>query len=144
MTPIERLTAIEEIRALKARYWLGVDTQDGALLRSVFSDDAAIPSPDGATQRSAQAFVDNLLAMFRGATSVHQGSSPIIAFRSDVEATGLWTLEDRIWAPETGSPLPFKVLHGWGHYHDVYRRTAVGWRIQSFRLDRIKVETVPA
>lgn len=144
MTEIERLAALEEIRALKARYWLGVDTCDGALLRSVFSDDATIPSPDGASTRSAGAFVDNLLTVFAGARSVHQGSAPIIRFQSDREATGIWTLEDWIWAPETGSPLPFKVLHGWGHYHDVYRRTEDGWKIQSFRLDRIKVETVPA
>ncbi len=144
MTKTERLIALEEIKALKARYWLGVDTQDEALLRSVFSDDATIPGPNGGVERTASAFIDNLLAMFKGATSVHQGSAPIITFTSDDIATGVWTLEDWIWAPEAGSPLSFKVLHGWGHYHDVYRRTAEGWKIRSFRLQRIKVETVAA
>ena len=144
MTATERLAALEEIKMLKARYWLGVDTQDAALLHSVFSDDAAIPGQSGGAARTATVFIDNLLAMFKGASSVHQGSSPIITFQSDGEATGIWTLEDWIWAPAAGSPLPFKLLHGWGHYHDVYRRTAEGWKIQSFQLQRIKVETVHA
>jgi hypothetical protein len=144
MTETERLAALEDIKALKARYWLGVDTRDGDLLRSVFADDAMIPVQEGSGRdRAPEAFIENLLTALAGATSLHLGGSPLIEFQSATEATGIWTLEDRIWAPD-GSKLPFKVLHGWGHYHDRYRRTDDGWKIAWFFLKRVRVEATPA
>jgi hypothetical protein len=39
---LERLSAIEEIKQAKARYFRGVDTSDGALVRGVLADDCVL------------------------------------------------------------------------------------------------------
>lgn len=142
MIDTERLEAIAEIQSLKARYWHAVDGQDMAALRDVFAPDAVIPAHgDIAETRSAEDFVANLIGMLRGARTHHFGGPGEITILSGSEARGVWAMEDRIWAPETGSNLPFRTLHGWGHYHDEYRRTEGGWKIQSFILKRVRVET---
>lgn len=142
MTDLDRLLAIADIRSLKARYWHAVDRRDAAALRSVFAPDAVIPAHgDVAETRSADAFVDHLIRSLKGAASLHLGGPGDIAIFSDTDASGVWAMEDRIWAPAAGSALPFRTLHGWGHYHDQYRRTEAGWKIQSFILERVRVET---
>lgn len=141
MTELERLVAIEDIRQLKARYWLAVDTLDEAALRATFAPDAVIPAHgDVAETRTAEDFVTHLLHVMQGARSLHLGGQGIVMIHSAVQASAIWPVEDRIWAPEQGSRLRFRRLHGWGHYHDDYRRTDAGWRIQSFRLDRIRLD----
>jgi hypothetical protein len=140
MTPLERLLAIEEIKTLRARYWIGVDTGRRDLLLSVFAPDAVIPKfGDIQETRTASDFVDNLIATLSQARTIHLGGTPDIRIVSDDRATGVWPMEDRIWAAE-GASLRFSTLHGWGHYHDEYRRTEEGWKVQSFTLHRIRVD----
>src|SRR3546814_15174682 len=81
MTDTERLWAIEAIRALKARYFHGVDTKDAALLRSVFTDDAITDfrseSPDGGDallQHDTDEIGPNTLAVLDGPIPVPSGS----------------------------------------------------------------------
>ena len=141
MTDTERALAIAEIRNLKARYWHAVDTRDAAKLRAVFSPDAVMPAHgDIAETRDADGFVANLIRSLSGSVSLHMGGPGEIEILSEDTARGIWAMEDRIWAEE-GSTLPFRSLHGWGHYHDEYRRTPEGWKIQSFILERVRVET---
>jgi hypothetical protein len=40
------------------------------------------------------------------------------------------------WPP--GAAL--KTLHGFGHYHETYRRLEDGWRIQTSTLTRLRVD----
>jgi len=42
MNDLERLTAIEDIKQAKARYFRGVDTRDDSLVKSVLADDCAL------------------------------------------------------------------------------------------------------
>ena len=143
MTELERLLAIEEIKALKARYFRGVDSKDAAVLRAVFCDGATTDfrseAPD-ALLHDPDAFTRSTLDTLAGMVTVHQGYMPEIEIRSPTEASARWPMSDRIWAQE-GVParLPFKSFEGWGVYHDTYRRTAEGWRIASTRLERTKV-----
>lgn len=147
MTDDERLLAIEDIRALKARYFRGVDSKDAVLLRAVFTDDAITDfrseSPDGSDallQHDPDAFVRNTLAVLAGTVTVHSGSMPEIEIVSADEARGRWAMHDRIWVEDAARcPLPFRELRGWGYYHERYRRTADGWRIAATRLERLKV-----
>ena len=46
MDVIHRLEAIEAIKLLKARYFRGVDTGDGALVRSVLAEDCVLDYTD--------------------------------------------------------------------------------------------------
>jgi hypothetical protein len=141
MTETERLIAIEEIKLIRARYFLGVDTKDWDLLRDyVFWEDAHFHLPemggDGVAGRDA------ILAFFKQTltpwTTVHHGHTPIIEITSDTTATGLWAMEDRIF----GSPgEDISSIHGFGHYHDNYVRLDRGWRLGVFTLTRLRVET---
>ena len=46
MTELERLTALEEIRKLKARYFRALDTKDWAGLQALFLPDAVLDVRD--------------------------------------------------------------------------------------------------
>jgi hypothetical protein len=145
-TDAERLIAIEEIKALKARYFRCMDTKDWAGLEAVFAADAMFDMRGEAADQSKAA--DGLVigagpiaAFIRAAVetlvTVHHGHMPEITLTSPTTASGLWAMEDVLRWPE-GTPL--KTLHGYGHYHETYTRTAQGWRIQSSRLSRLRVD----
>lgn len=143
MTDLERLLAIEEIKALKARYFRGVDSKDAAVLRAVFCDGATTDfrseAPD-ALLHDPDAFTRSTLDTLAGMTTMHLAFMPEITIVSPTEARARWPMSDRIWAQD-GVParLPFNSFEGWGMYHDTYRRTDAGWRIASTRLERTKV-----
>ena len=59
LTEIERLTAIEEIKQLKARYFRCMDTKDWAGLQAVFSDDAEFDMRGEAADKSKAARIIN-------------------------------------------------------------------------------------
>ena len=147
MTELERLLAMEEIKALKARYFRGVDSKDAAVLRAVFTDDAETdfrsesPTRDPALlQRDPDAFVRNTLYVLEGMVTVHCAWMPEIEILSPTEARAQWPMSDKLWNENAAvARLPFQSLQGWGVYHDTYRRTAAGWRIASTRLERRKV-----
>ena len=143
MTELERLLAIEEIKALKARYFRGVDSKDAAVLRAVFCDGATTDfrsEAPTALLHDPDAFTRGTLDTLEGMVTMHQGFLPEIEILSPTEAAARWPMSDRIWARD-GVParLPFKAFEGWGVYHDTYRRTAAGWCIASTRLERTKV-----
>ena len=47
-------------------------------------------------------------------------------------------MEDRLWWSVDGRE---RRLHGWGHYHERYRRVDGQWLISYRRLERIRVDT---
>jgi hypothetical protein len=146
ITDIDRLTAIEDIKQLKARYFRCMDTKDWPGLQAVFSDDAEFDMRGEAADKSkaADALIignANIMPFIRNAvlelTTVHHGHMPEIEIVSFTTAKGIWAMEDVLrWPP--GAAV--KTLHGYGHYHESYRKTADGWRIQSSRLSRLRVD----
>lgn len=143
MNDIDRLIAIEEIKQLKAKYFLGVDTKDWDLWRrEVWAPDARlepIEFPEGFD--GVDAIIDWISATMAPTTSVHHGHMPIIKLTSETTATGIWALEDHIYSPYD-QPLNGEVhhLHGFGHYYDDYVRLDVGWRIQHVRITRLRLQ----
>ena len=148
MDLIEKLTAIEEIKALKARYWRAVDSKDLELLRSVFADeDCEIdmrnptgPNTGGAVVYDPDAFSKNCLRALADYTTAHHGHNPEIDIVSPTEATVNWPMEDRLWLTEGAKGVGFEYLHGWGNYHDRYRKTEKGWKISFTNLQRSRVD----
>jgi hypothetical protein len=145
MDATAKLTAIAEIKQLKAKYFLGVDTQDFDLLRNEvllpgvtfqFSEFRKQPF-DGA---------DEVLAMFaeglKHKHSVHHGHMPVIELTGETTAKGIWAMEDRIYQgdPDSGAKGAM-TLHGFGHYHETYVKTGEGWRIETVRLTRLHLQT---
>jgi hypothetical protein len=146
ISDLERLTAIEEIKQLKARYFRCMDTKDWPGLQAVFSNDAEFDMRGEAADKSKAADTliignANIMPFIRNAvlelTTVHHGHMPEIEIISSTSAKGIWAMEDVLcWPP--GAAV--KTLHGYGHYHETYRKTEEGWRIQSSRLSRLRVD----
>jgi hypothetical protein len=151
---LDRLLAIEEIKQLKARYFRFLDTKDWAGMATIFTDDAVFDartanSVSGVGEGDAAAsndwvyeggsvIVDFIREVTQPLTTAHHGHCHEIEILSETDARGVIAMEDVIWdAPGAGGQ---KVLHGWGHYHEEYRRGQGGrWQIRRSRLTRLNV-----
>ncbi len=156
MNDVERLLAREEIKETKARYCLGLDMKDHAGLAGVFTEDASLDSTEALSVRDSATgefdrplsegkvdgaaaiakFILDSVADFR---TCHQVHSPIIDFNSEDEASVLWAMEDNLYS---ASGVPFRSLHGLGHYRETYRKVGGRWRIYKLRLTRLNVQLV--
>jgi len=127
---------LEDIRRLKARYFRLMDTKQWDALRDVFTADVRIDTIEdsGTVIVGVDEYLPFLVGQIGEVVTVHHGHMDEIEFVDDVTATGIWAMEDELWWPE-GSPLRY--LHGYGHYHETYRRTTEGWRIAEMRLTRL-------
>jgi hypothetical protein len=141
MTDIETLLEIEKIRTLKARYFRFVDAKDWAGLRALFTDDARFDPDSGMGEvEGPDAFVAGASAGLMECISVHHGHCPEIDLLSDTNARGIWPMEDMLrW--RDGAASPIRTLHGYGHYHETYARIGGEWRIDSWKLTRLRVDT---
>lgn len=144
--------ACREISNLKARYFRALDTKDFDTLFGLIADDAcidfrgvassgdqsAIPSIDGdAGLMDGKTFKAFLFDLVPQLTTIHQGSMPEFSDAGDGKMACIWAMEDLVWYPEGQGP---RFLHGWGHYHERYRRENGAWIIEWLKLTRIKVE----
>lgn len=142
MDDLARLVAVEDIRVLKARYFRCIDTKDWDGLASLFTDDAVIDvTQDGATRiQDRESFVASVRSILADAETIHHGHTPEIEVESSDRATGVWAMEDRLsWA----SGIPMRSLHGFGYYHEEYRRQTDGWRISRLLLTRVRRQLDP-
>lgn len=146
MTAAEKIAAILDIHALKARYFRTMDNKDWAGLEATFAPDLIADFRDSTSRRDesqlthgAAAYVAKLAPILEHIETVHHGHMPEIVIESAESATGIWAMEDKLWVKE-GSELPFKWLHGYGHYHERYARIDGAWRIAEIRLSRLRVD----
>ena len=125
MDAADRLVAIEEIKALKARYFRCMDTKDWAGFANVFADDALLDisgelganASDGGVVRGRSEIATFVRNAIDNVTTVHHGHMPEIDVTSPTQATGVWAMEDMLRWPD-GAPI--RSLHGYGHYHETY------------------------
>jgi hypothetical protein len=139
MDEIERMTAIEEIRRLKARYFRCLDTKDWDGFRDVFAADAEMDMRPEAGEAGLvhgnQAIADFVRGVVGDVETVHHGHMPEIDLTSTTTATGIWAMEDLLRWPAGG---PFGSMHGWGHYHETYTKEGGAWRIRTLALTRLR------
>ena len=112
-----RLSALEEIKALRVRFCAAADARDWPALESIFSRDA-LPERRGGMERKTVHHLHNFQA----------------EFLSDTKARGRWEVVKFDWREGAGNS-PYIRRIEWGCYRDVYERSAGGWRIASFRFD---------
>lgn len=149
MTETERLAAIEEIRLLKAKYWRGVDSCDGELVRSILAEDCELDCRGCCTDpTSGVDFLPEMNVVMRGRDSwraqalagyvtSHQGHQAEIEITGPDSARAVWTFTDRFFYPPG---MKYSRFTGYGYYHDTYTRTPDGWKLQSMRFTRLWVE----
>lgn len=146
MTELEKLLAIEEIKALKARYFRCVDTKEWEGLKAVFSPEPVIDiSADlpGCVLTDRAVFVAKVRALFSDCVSVHHGHCPEIELLTEKTAAGIWAMEDMLrWSDSANSEV--SSLHGFGHYFETYERINRRWHIKSLKLTRLRVDVVTA
>jgi hypothetical protein len=151
MDVIGRLAAVQAIRQVKARYFRGVDTCDGDLVRSILAEDCVldyrgcctdpatgtdfIPAMNVVLKGRANWLSDGMSRF--GIVSVHQGHDADIVILDDTHATGIWTMTDRLWFPPGGDVA---LMTGYGHYHETYTKVEDRWLLQTTRITRIRVE----
>jgi hypothetical protein len=151
MNVVDQHHAIQQIGDLKARYFRCMDTKDWDGMRAVFAPDAVLDMSAEAVRRGAQPedgitrggdlIVERMQRSLANVSTVHHGHMPEIRLVSDMEATGIWAMEDMLRWEDPTSPLV--ELHGYGHYHETYENLNGEWRIKSLRLDRLRVDTIP-
>ena len=139
MDEIERMTAIEDIRRLKARYFRCLDTKDWDGFRDVFAADAEMDMRPEAGERGLvhgnQAIADFVRGVVGDVETVHHGHMPEIDLSSATTATGVWAMEDLLRWPAGGR---LTSMHGWGHYHETYIKAGDAWLIQTLTLTRLR------
>jgi len=134
---------LEAIRQLKARYYRMMDTKNWDGLAAVFTEDVEIDMTGegaGVTHGVAE-YMPFLRQAIGDVITVHHGHMPEIQLTSPTTATGIWSMEDKLWWPEGG---PIRHMHGYGHYHETYQKTAEGWRIRTMTLTRLHREVEAA
>ena len=143
MTAFEKLLAIEEIKRLKAKYFYALDHKDWEVWRcEVFAPDGRLIVPEANFEvAGVDAVIELVARRMTYQDSIHHGHMPDIEILSEDSAKGVWAMEDRLYLPKA-HPMEdgTTYLHGFGHYHETYIRLAAGWRIQSTRLTRLRVE----
>ena len=56
-------------------------------------------------------------------------------------ARGIWAMEDLIFHDTSAEPgAPFALMHGYGHYHETYRKVEGHWRIATLDQTRLRVD----
>lgn len=147
MDTLQELAEYEALRRLKARYFFLMDTKQWDdwlalfLPEATLSYDLAVSTrgADGRTVRHVglDDITENVMkANLDKTSSVHQGHTPILELVSEDEATGIWAMEDLVVGPHR------PMTHGFGHYHDTYRKVDGSWRIASLHLKRLRLESV--
>lgn len=150
--PVEQLLAIEEIKYVFAGRLRCMDAKDWDHYGDFHTDDIVSDTWRDARRTDTgpapvvtgrQALVAAIRATLDGPvpiTSVHHGHTPQIELTSDTTARGVWAMEDRLW---WANGEVEEHLHGWGHYHETYRKVDRRWLISSRTLTRIRVDVTP-
>ena len=139
---LERLLALEEIRALQAAYWHVLDGKEWDEMAGLFAPDAVMdfPGDRGGRTRGAGNCVAFIRERVGAAVTVHHGHTPQITFESPDLARGRWAMEDLIRWPEDAPLRGVRALHGRGHYHNTYVRSGGRWWISRTSVTRLRVD----
>jgi hypothetical protein len=156
MTEVEKLLAIEEIKQVFARRVRALDMKLWDLYANCHTDDivgdsyGGLPAdkqPTGNGQKGTYKGILQMIALIRNMMehavpliSCHHAHTPEIEIISPTTATGVWPMEDHLWW-QNGERQEW--LHGYGHYHEQYRKVSGKWLISYRKLTRLHVEQTP-
>ncbi|MER7811928.1 nuclear transport factor 2 family protein [Streptomyces sp900116325] len=134
---VQRLEDIEDIHQLKARYFRFVDEKKHDQLVKIFTPNAKIVT-DGQEFKSPKEFADIIRDAIGAAPTAHSGAMPEIKITGPDTATGIWSMEDMLSFP--AGPNAPQGHHGYGQYHETYKKVHGKWLIDSVVLTRFRME----
>jgi NADPH2:quinone reductase len=139
MNENERLAAIEDIKALRARFARCMDTKKWVEMHDTIASDCVFDARmEGVVDDlwiGAEDIVANIRRTLETAVSVHHATMPEIEITSPTTAKAIWAMDDLLRFPGD------LVLVGYGHYHEGYEKQADGkWRLKTYKLTRVHVE----
>ncbi|EGD54665.1 nuclear transport factor 2 family protein [Gordonia neofelifaecis] len=156
LSTAERLEAIEAIKWTFSERLRCMDAKEWHIYPTLHTDDmvsetwGGLPEdkqPDTDGEANHVVGPEALTAAIRGlldgkfpVTTVHQAHTPQIVLTSDTTATGIWAMEDMLWWTNGDHE---EHLHGYGHYHERYRKVGDKWLISYRTLVRIRVDQTP-
>ena len=144
MDTLQLLVELEALKRLKATYFYHIDHKNWDEWLALFTPDASLAwdgtvSTLGREGKLAGRHVGHaairefvIEKTLNPTVTVHQGHTPILDIISETEARGIWAMEDIV---DTKGGL----LHGFGHYHETYRKVNGEWKISSLHLKRIRL-----
>jgi hypothetical protein len=133
---VRRLSDLDEIKQLRARYTRYIDTQDWEGMRSVITADFYSETDRGRIDGRDEV-IATVSGSLAGASTAHHCHTPEITITGPDSATAIWAMQDHVKVTLNGAPFSFR---GAGHYHETYVRTPEGWRISSSTLKRLSVD----
>jgi hypothetical protein len=149
MDAVERLSTTEDLRRLMARYVRYADHQRWQDRANLFTPDGTFTprKPDGSVWMRMEGR-EGIAATVGagggpGVTLVHHLFSDEIDVDSATAAHGVWAMEDIITRPEdadVSEDIPFRGMHGFGHYHARFVRTNGSWYIAELTQTRIRLD----
>ncbi|WP_263984645.1 nuclear transport factor 2 family protein, partial [Streptomyces sp. HPF1205] len=78
-----------------------------------------------------------------GVTLIHHLFSDEINVDSPTSAHGVFAMEDIVTRPEgaeISQTIPFRVMHGFGHYHGRFVKEDGRWRIAELKQTRVRLD----
>lgn len=134
---LDELTAIEDIRRLKARYFRFLDRKQWDDFKQLFTERLHVEIDEPGASMSLDSrddFVAGTCAALAGVVTVHHGHMSEVTIEGPDTASGIWAMEDHL------SPSPARDgdhYCGKGWYEETYVRGEDGcWRIASLTLVR--------
>jgi hypothetical protein len=154
MRDLETLDAIEDIRALEARYARYADRKRWADLADLFTEDGWFRPLDVegnaiANMAGRKDIATQLASRTSGDVQpIHQLLTHEIDVESPTTARAVWAMADLIFRGDSAVPEqeqgealpPYRAMRGWGHYHVTYRKVAGQWRIATRTQTRTRLE----
>jgi len=138
---------VEKIRILKARYCRFLDTKQWDAFSQLLAEEVVIEFYDtsGTLQMKVEGrdeVVRQITAYLKNAQTVHQVNHHEIELLTSTTAQATWSVEDILTFSDPAD-APFTVIHGYGYYHERYKKEAEEWRITGYWLERLKLDTTP-
>jgi hypothetical protein len=139
------LPDLEALQDLKARYCRFADTKRWGDMAALFTEDGVMRFYDvGGTLTNTVAAADIAETIGRrvgDGQPIHHVFTHELELTGADQAKGIWAMEDLIFHDTEAHPdAPFAVMHGFGHYHETYRKVDGQWRIATLDLTRLRLE----
>jgi hypothetical protein len=149
MDDIDRLTIIENLRRLMARYVYSADRQRWPELAALFTPDGTFTphNVDGSVLRrmtGREEIAASIAASVGpGAVVIHHLFSDEIDVDSAASAHGVFAMEDLISRPastDESGRAQFTSMHGYGHYRPRFTKADGRWYISELVQTRLRLD----